>query len=731
MDDGGTAVVGRDQHGGEVLSASARIAPLNWIVLVDLPIREAFAPLYASIVRTAVLLIVGILVSAAAGLLLMRNLVKPIQTLQAGAAKIGAGALDYRIALTTGDELQALGDEFNRMAGELQDYTAGLEQKVEERTRDLREALEQQTATSDILGVISSSPTDLQPILDAVAGNAVRLCEADDSVVLLVEGDVLTVAAEAGPGAKEAKGTRLPIRRDLVMGRAVVDNATIHIADLLAESDAEYAEGKVLARRYGMRATLAVPMMRKGAVIGVIGLVRSEPRLFSDKQVELVQTFADQAVIAIENVRLFQELQARTRDLAASVGQFKALAEVSHAVNSSLDLQEVLANIVARAVQLSASDSGAVYEYDEATELLQLRTTHGLSPQIAQTLLASSLRIGEGATGTAAQTRAPFQVADMMATDAYSGPLRAVMEESGMRAVLALPLLREGRILGGLTVSRRIAGEYPAEAVEVLQTFAAQSALAIENARLFREIEQKSRELEVASRHKSQFLANMSHELRTPLNAILGYTELISDGIYGDVPQTILEILERVRNSGRHLLGLINDVLDLSKIEAGQLTLSLSDFSVSGVVLTAVTGVESLAAEKGLQLNVDVPDHLPVMRGDERRLTQVLVNLLGNAIKFTEKGHVGVHAKLEGGNVTLGVSDTGPGIAAAEQDKIFEEFQQAESTIKRAKGGTGLGLAIAKRIAEMHGGRIWLESELGKGSTFWVSIPLRVERQGA
>jgi signal transduction histidine kinase len=232
--------------------------------------------------------------------------------------------------------------------------------------------------------------------------------------------------------------------------------------------------------------------------------------------------------------------------------------------------------------------------------------------------------------------------------------------------------------------------------------------------------------LEEASRHKSQFLANMSHELRTPLNAILGYTELILDQIYGEVPEKIREVLERLEKSGRHLLGLINDVLDLSKIEAGQLSLSLTEYSIKDVVRTVLTGVESLAAEKGLSLKATVDPEVSLGRGDERRLTQVLLNLVGNAIKFTEVGEVQVEVRTADGAFLVSVSDTGPGIAAADQEKIFEEFQQADSSSTRKKGGTGLGLSIAKRIIEMHGGRIWVESTLGEGSTFWFTVPVRV-----
>jgi signal transduction histidine kinase len=291
-----------------------------------------------------------------------------------------------------------------------------------------------------------------------------------------------------------------------------------------------------------------------------------------------------------------------------------------------------------------------------------------------------------------------------------------------------VPLLREERIVGGLVVLRREPGAFAAPVVHLLQTFATQSVLAIENARLFREIEEKGRQLETASKHKSQFLANMSYELRTPLNAILGYTELILDRIYGEVGEEVREVLVRLEKSGRHLLALINDVLDLSKIEAGQLTLSLNDYSVKDIVQTVVTGMESLAADKKLTLRSNLPPELPLGRGDERRITQVFLNLIGNAIKFTDVGEITVRVTTSNGAFVVAVADTGPGIAPEDQEKIFQEFQQGDNSSTRKKGGTGLGLSIAKHIVEMHGGRIWVESSPGKGSTFWFTLPVRVER---
>jgi signal transduction histidine kinase len=303
------------------------------------------------------------------------------------------------------------------------------------------------------------------------------------------------------------------------------------------------------------------------------------------------------------------------------------------------------------------------------------------------------------------------------------------VHQAGFRALLAVPLLRKDRLIGGLVVRRKTAGEFPAPVVDLLQTFAAQSVLAIHNARLFKEVEEKSRELEMADKHKSEFLANMSHELRTPLNAILGYTELILDKIYGDVSEKIQEVLERLEKNGRHLLSLINDVLDLSKIEAGQLTLSLSEYSMGELVQTVSTSVEALAAEKNLELKAKVPTDLTIGKGDEQRIAQVLLNLIGNAIKFTEKGEVRVEVVVSNQTFLVSVSDTGLGLSEADQKRIFEEFQQSDGSSTRKKGGTGLGLFIAKRIVEMHGGRIWVESTLGKGSTFWFTLPVRIEHQ--
>ncbi|NKJ91697.1 GAF domain-containing protein [Rhizobium leguminosarum bv. viciae] len=423
--------------------------------------------------------------------------------------------------------------------------------------------------------------------------------------------------------------------------------------------------------------------------------------------------------------RLYQEVQARTAELARSVGELEALGEVSKAVNSTLDLDTVLQTIVAKAVQLSNTDVGTIYVFSSTRQQFRLRATFGMSNELIAAISNQPIGLNDPGIGDAARRRTPIQVPDL--NEQTPSSVQKIVLDAGYRGVLVVPLLRPDKIVGALVVRRRRPGEFDEQVVHLIETFAAQSVLAIQNAKLFREIEEKGRELEAASRHKSQFLANMSHELRTPLNSVLGFTELLVDGIYGELPDKAKATVARVQANGHHLLGLINDVLDLSKIEAGQLTLALEEYSVGQIVQSTVTAVEPLARAKGLMLTATVAEKLPIGRGDERRLTQVLLNLAGNAVKFTETGAIDILADAVDGHFEITVRDTGPGIASKDQVLIFEEFQQVDSSSTKQKGGTGLGLAISKRIVEMHGGTIEVESVLGSGSTFRLKIPMRVE----
>jgi signal transduction histidine kinase len=541
--------VAQNPQGRSMLTAHAPVAPLGWLVFVEMPLDEAYAPLYGSIRRTGVLMLGALLLAVFAGFFLARKMIIPIRTLRAGAERIGGGDLTQRIAVSTGDELEALAHQFNDMAGRLQESYADLEKKVE----------------------------------------------------------------------------------------------------------------------------------------------------------------------------------LRTRELAQSVEELRALGEVSRAVNSTLDLETVLATIVAKAVQLSATEAGAIYVYSNRRQQFRLRATYGMGDELIRAIRSQAGHLGDTALGQAVTKREPLQVPDLR--DEPPSPVRDIVLTAGYRGVLIVPLLRADEVVGALVVRRGEPGEFPKATIDLLMTFAEQSVLAIQNARLFGEIDEKGRQLEIASRHKSQFLANMSHELRTPLNSVLGFTEMLADGLYGELPERAKAALIKVQNNGGHLLGLINDVLDLSKIEAGQLTLALDDYSITQVVNSVVTSTESLARAKGLALTAEVAPGLPIGRGDERRLTQVLFNLVGNAIKFTDAGSVGISARAVDGVFELAVCDTGPGIAPEDQERIFEEFQQVDDSSTRQKGGTGLGLAISRRIVAMHGGRISVQSAPGQGSTFRIIVPVRAEEQ--
>jgi len=420
---------------------------------------------------------------------------------------------------------------------------------------------------------------------------------------------------------------------------------------------------------------------------------------------------------------LESKVEARSRDLARSVDELRTLSDVSLALSSTLDLKTVLRTIVERAAELAGADGGMIFRYNRTERQYELWHSAGLDAGLVARLAATPVHEQDTEMGHAARENRPIEIADLAAMP--TAPIRDIALAAGFCSALIVPLVRGGRIFGALIVQRHTPGGFVESTVDIIQTFASQSVLAIQNARLFREIEEKGRQLEIASQHKSQFLANMSHELRTPLNAILGYAELLVDGIYGEISEKARGVLERIQSNGKHLLSLINDVLDLSKIEAGQLALTIEDYAMSAIVHSVVSATESLAAAKGLALAATVPKDLPLGRGDERRLTQVLLNLVGNAIKFTDKGSVGIDVKAANGGFDLAVSDTGPGIAEMDQVRIFEEFQQVDNSNTRRKGGTGLGLAISKRIIEMHGGKITVNSVPGKGSTFRVVIPVR------
>jgi signal transduction histidine kinase len=405
------------------------------------------------------------------------------------------------------------------------------------------------------------------------------------------------------------------------------------------------------------------------------------------------------------------------------VQELTALSDVSRALSSTLDLDAVLQTIVSRANQLAGTDACSVFEYDEAAEAFHLRATNNLDEEVVLLARQTPIRKGEGVQGRMAVTHQPVQVPDIANEDAYRGPLRDILLRTGTRAVLAIPMLREHELIGGLTVNKRTPGEFSPAVIELLTTFATQSALAIQNARLFREIEIKSRELAAASQHKSEFLANMSHELRTPLNAIIGFSEVLAEKMFGELNEKQEEYSKDIHASGQHLLSLINDILDLSKIEAGRMELELSDFHLPTALDSALTLVRERAGRRSIALHLSVDERLGPIQADERKVRQVVLNLLSNAIKFTpEGGRIEVRATSQDDFVEVSISDTGVGIAPGDQDAVFEEFRQVGTADKKVEG-TGLGLTLCRKFVELHGGRIWVKSQVGVGSTFTFTIP--------
>jgi signal transduction histidine kinase len=590
---------------------------------------------------------------------------------------------------------------------------------------ELRESLQQQTATADVLKAISRSTFDLQTVLDTLVESAARLCEADGGhIARPSEAGFFRSQASYGFSTEfKEELERIPFRagRDSVIGRVLLERATVHILD--AQTDPEYKQAKA-QRLGGLRTLIGVPLLREGTPIGVFGLSRCSVKPFTAKQIELAETFADQAVIAIENVRLFNEVQARTRELAQSVEELQALGEVSQAVNSTLDLQTVLSTIVAKAVQLSGTEVGAIYVFDEVQQLFRLRATYGLSEELIAAIEDEHIGASD-AIRQVTQDRQPQEIADIR--DEPPSPLREIAMRAGYRARFTVPLVGTDKVVGALVIRRKQPGNFPKGTIHLLQTFAAQSVLAIQNARLFREIEDKSRQLQQASENKSQFVSSMSHELRTPLNAIIGLTEMMVKNAARFGTEKAQEPLQRVNRAGTHLLGLINQVLDLSKIEAGKLELNPETVQLAPLINEVIGTAGQLAEQNKNRLVVDAQENLGALTVDPMRLRQILLNLLSNACKFTKAGEVKLAArKVSNGSnfVEFAVADTGIGMTAEQQAKLFEEFSQADATTAQRFGGTGLGLAITRKLARMMGGDVTVASETGKGSVFTVRLPV-------
>ncbi|MEO5981106.1 MAG: response regulator [Pedococcus sp.] len=586
---------------------------------------------------------------------------------------------------------------------------------------ELRDAREQVAATSEILAKLGDSSATPEDVFDAIVERARTLSRADVAQIHLIQGEVFQLARSAGLNQEYvhfAATLSVPRDRTSLVGRVSLDQTTQQIDDVLADPD---YHRPALQRRAGYRTILGAPMVVDDEVLGVLTVWRTTVAPFDDRVTTLLSTFAAQGALALRNVDLMHDLEARSAEATRRVDQLEALAEVGEAVSSSLDADEVLTTIVTHAVELTETDGGSLMEYDEETHLFSVRTAFGTSPPVLEALRESRIHIDETLVGRACVSRTPLQVADLELADRDRH--LSVLYDAGWRSVVAVPMVRSDRVVGALVVRRMSPGSFSEETCDLIVAFANQSAIALTNARLYQQLELQSAELAEASQHKSEFLASMSHELRTPLNAVIGFSEVLLERMFGDLNERQEDYLRDILSSGRHLLALLNDVLDLSKVEAGQMELDPSDFSVTGALTYALSMVRERALDHRIELHLAVDPDVGLVRADELRFAQILINLLSNAVKFTaDGGRVEVRAHAAHGELEVTVSDTGVGIGPADQQRIFDSFQQGGRKARKVEG-TGLGLTLTRRIVELHGGRLWVTSELGHGSTFGFTLP--------
>jgi signal transduction histidine kinase/ActR/RegA family two-component response regulator len=589
--------------------------------------------------------------------------------------------------------------------------------------QDQDAVVEQLVAADALLVALGRSSNDDDAVLETVAESARRLCRCQGVQIYLLHGNQFELAATAGLSPEfQSYVAAHPLQRDraTLAGRVALDRRIHQVGDVL--TDPGYGRRDV-QEIGGYRTLISAPLILDDEVVGAISLWRTKVEPFDERATAMLQTFATQAAAVVRNVYLVRALEGRHRELARKVEQLQALNEVGETVSSTLVLDEVLFKIILNAVRFAECDGGSIMEFLDTERRFLARTTYPSSPDLLARLRKIKIGLDETLVGRAAREGRPIGISDIALVD--RDVHLQLLYEDGWRSVLAVPVLRGGQIIGGMVVRRKIPGDFSDEILDFIQTFASQSALAVFNARVFRELERKTGELQVASQHKSDFLASMSHELRTPLNAVIGFSEVLLERMFGDLNERQEEYLGDILSSGKHLLALLNEILDLSKVEAGRMELELSVFPIGRVIEQALALVRERAALHRITLAVEIDPTLGVVESDERRLKQVLLNLLSNAVKFTpEGGHIAVRAAQTDDRLTVTVTDDGIGIPPEDQERIFESFHQGRRGVSREEG-TGLGLTLCRRIVVLMGGVMTLDTEVGVGSTFGFTIPIR------
>jgi signal transduction histidine kinase/ActR/RegA family two-component response regulator len=600
----------------------------------------------------------------------------------------------------------------------------------EQLRRDHVALRDQFAAVDEVLSALGRSAGDPDAVLATIVESARRLCRSQAAMLYLLEGGAYRLSKSVGLSDESIElltDHPIPVGRETLVGRIGLDRRPGQIPDVLA--DPEYGRHDI-QRVGGFRTTMGAPMLLDDQVVGVLAVWRNEVSPFTEREMAIVAAFAGHAALAVSSVHLVQELESRGAELAKKVEELEALRKIGEAVSSSLDVDDVLSTVAMHAVQLSGTDGGSIMEYFEREQCFLVRGVYRTSQDVVSALRSIRINLDETLVGRAAMQRRPIAVADLGAIE-LDQHLR-ILYDAGWRSLVAVPLLREGQIVGCLIVRRRRTGDFSKETLDLLETFAGQSALALLNARLYRELKEQSLELELASRHKSEFLASMSHELRTPLNAVLGFSEILLERMFGDINERQEEYLRDIHGSGKHLLELLNEILDLSKVEAGRMDLEYSSFELRYLLEDAASMLRERAAAHAIDLSVEVGDDVGRVYSDELRVKQVVLNLVTNAVKFTgDHGSVGIRAGRTTSGIDITVTDTGVGVPEADRERIFESFQQGGRGSSREEG-TGLGLTLSRRIVELLGGRMWLQSEVGVGSTFGFSLPSRegAERTG-